>query len=55
MNLILDIWIKLEKYCDIERAAGAPAKISRTKSDLKDFTYKKKNFQDKVRFKRLYL
>ncbi len=39
MNLILVNWIKQEKYCDIERAAGAPAQISRTK----------------VRFKRLYL
>jgi hypothetical protein len=39
MNLILVIWIKQEKYCDIERAAGAPAQISRTK----------------VRFERLYL
>ena len=44
MNLILVIWIKLEKYCDIERAAGAPAKISGTKSDLEDFTYKEKDF-----------
>ena len=44
MSLILVICFKQEKYCDIERAAGAPAKISRTKSDLKDFTYKKKEF-----------
>ena len=39
MSLILVICIKQEKYCDLERAAGAPAKISSTK----------------VRFKRLYL
>ena len=39
MSLILVICIKQEKYCDIERAAGAPAKISSTKD----------------RFKRLYL
>jgi hypothetical protein len=38
MNLILVIWIKQEKYCDIERAAGAPAQISRTKVRFKDFT-----------------
>ena len=44
MNLILIIWIKQEKYCDIERAAGALAKISGTKSDLEDFTYEK-NFE----------
>jgi len=31
MSLILVICFKQEKYCDIERAAGAPAKISRTK------------------------
>jgi hypothetical protein len=38
MNLILVVWIKQEKYCDIERAAGAPAQISRTKVRFKDFT-----------------
>ncbi len=37
-SLILVVWIKQEKYCDIERAAEAPAKISRTKVRFKDFT-----------------
>ena len=48
MNLILVIWIKQEKCYDIERAAGALAKFPGQKSDLKDFTYKKKNDNEKV-------
>ena len=39
MSLILVIWIKQEKYYDIERAAGALAKFPGQKSDLKDFAY----------------
>ena len=42
------IWIKQEKCYDIERAAGALAKIPGHKSDLKDFTLKKKNDDKKV-------
>ncbi len=34
-SLILVVWIKQEKYCDIERAAGAPAQISRPNVSLK--------------------
>ena len=41
MSLILVICFKQEKYCDIERAAGAPAKISRIKVGFKRFNYKK--------------
>ena len=37
-SLILVVWIKQEKYCDIERAAGAPAQISRSNVSFKDFT-----------------
>ncbi len=44
MNLILVIWIKQEKYCDIERAAGALPKFPGQKSDLKDYLKKKKKF-----------
>ncbi len=33
----------MEKYYDIERAAGALAKFPRQKSDLKDFTWKIEN------------
>jgi hypothetical protein len=40
MYLILVIGIKQEKYCDIERAAGAPAQNSRTKVRFEDFTEK---------------
>ncbi len=36
------IWIKQEKCYDIERVAGALAKFPGQKSDLKDFTKKKK-------------
>ena len=44
MSLILVICFKQEKYCDIERAAGAPAKISRTKVRFKRLCLYKKNF-----------
>ncbi len=37
MSLILVVWIKQEKYCDIEWAAGAPAQISKAKVRFKDY------------------
>ncbi len=51
MNLILVIWIKQDKYCDIERAAGAPAQISRTKVRFKRLYLKKKKKKKKIFWK----
>ena len=47
--MVLVIWIKQEKCYDIERAAGALAKFPGQKSNLEDFTWKKKwNDNEKV-------
>ena len=51
MSLILVMCIKQEKYCDIERAAGAPAKISRIKIGFKRFNYKKEFFLEHILLK----